>query len=112
LRVGGPISLDDFKRLDLRVAEIVSAERMAGSSRLLPIDVDLGTERRVVVAGLARHDAPESLQGLKVIFLANLEPALIHGVQPEGMLLGAACTGAAPALVTVNHPIANGTAVQ
>jgi methionine--tRNA ligase beta chain len=106
------IAPDDFRRLDLRVGEIVSAERMAGSARLLRVDVDLGTERRVVVAGLARHYAPESLQGLKVILLANLEPALIHGVQSQGMLLGAACAGAAPALLTVNHPISNGTVVQ
>ncbi len=106
------ISLDEFRRLSLRVGEIVSAKAIEGSARLLRVEVDLGSERRVLVAGLAKHYPSESLLGLKVVVVANLLPAIIHGVESQGMLLGAACAGAAPALLTVNHPVANGTPVQ
>lgn len=105
------ISLDDFRRLDLRIGEIVSAEPIAGSSRLLRVAVDLGTEQRVLVAGLAGHYTPESLVGVQVAVLANIEPAVIHGVESQGMLLGADC-GATPALLTVNRPVESGTPVQ
>ena len=106
------IGLDEFKRLDLRVGEIVSATAIPGSARLLRVDVDLGGEHRVLVAGLARHYAPEALSGLQVVVLANLEAAVIHGVESQGMLLGVGCVGAAPALLTVNRPVPNGTNVQ
>lgn len=106
------ISLDEFKRVDLRIGQIVSAARIPGASNLLRVEVDLGSERRTLVAGLARHYRPESLPGLAVVVVANVTPALIHGVESRGMLLGADCHGAAPALLTVNRPVPNGTAVQ
>jgi len=105
------ISLDDFRRLDLRIGEIVSAQPMPGSTRLLRVEVDLGAERRVLVAGLAQHYASAALLGMKVIVLANIEPAFIRGVESQGMLLGADC-GSIPALLTVNQPVTNGTPVQ
>jgi methionyl-tRNA synthetase len=106
------IGIDDFKRLDVRVGEIVVAERLRGSSRLLRVEVDLGAERRTLVAGLAEHYAPQALVGLKVVVLANLVPATIRGIESQGMLLGAGCAGEAPALLTVNRAVPNGTAVQ
>ncbi len=106
------ISLDEFRRLDLRIGDIVSAEAIPGSARLLRVEVDLGGERRTLVAGLAKHYQPESLLGLKVVVLANLTPAVIHGVESQGMLLGAGCAGTAPALLTVNQPVPKGTPVQ
>lgn len=106
------IALDDFKRMDLRIGEIVAAEPLAGSTRLLRLSVDLGAERRVLVAGLAEHYRPESLLGLKVVVLVNLAPAVIRGVESQGMLLGAGCAGSAPAVLTVSSPVPNGTAVQ
>jgi methionine--tRNA ligase beta chain len=105
------IALAEFKALDLRVGEIVAAARLNDSSRLLHVEVDLGTERKVLVAGLAEHYSPETLLGLKVV-LANLAPAVIRGVESQAMLLGAGCAGSAPALLTVNHAVPNGTAVQ
>jgi methionyl-tRNA synthetase len=105
------ISLDEFRRLDLRIGEIVSAESMLGSTRLLRVEVDLGAERRVLVAGLAQHYKPEALLGMKVIVLANVKPAIIRGVESQGMLLGADCD-TTPALLTVNQPVTNGTSVQ
>ncbi len=106
------ITIDEFRRLDLRIGEIVAAERMAGTDRLLKLTVDVGTETRVLVGGLGAAYPPGDLLGLKVVVATNLEPATIRGVRSEGMLLGAACSGALPALLTVHRPVPNGTSVQ
>jgi methionine--tRNA ligase beta chain len=106
------IALDDFEHMDLRIGEIVGANGVRGSSRLLRVDVDLGAERRVLVAKLAEHYRPDALIGLKVVVLANLAPAVIRGVESQGMLLGAGCEGMTPALLTVNRAVPNCTAVQ
>jgi len=82
------IPRDDFRRLDLRIGEIASAEPIDGSRRLLRIEVDLGDERRVLVAGLAGHYGPESLLGLQVAVLANIEPAVITGSNLRGCFSG------------------------
>lgn len=105
------LTLQDFRQADLRVGEIVAAEPISGSRRLLRLQVALAAETRTLVAGLAGHYQPRELVGLKVVLLANLEPAVIHGVRSEGMLLGAACDDA-PALLTVSRPVPNGTPVQ
>jgi methionyl-tRNA synthetase len=106
------ITIDEFRRIELRVGQVVAAERIAGSNRLLKLRVDVGTEHRILVGGLGAGYGPEDLVGLKVIVATNLEPATIHGVMSQGMLLGAACSGAIPALLTVNRPVPNGTPVQ
>jgi methionyl-tRNA synthetase len=71
------------------VAEVVEAERVEGTDRLLQLKVDLGTEQRQVVAGIADAYAPEEVVGQRVIFVANLKPAKIRGVKSEGMILAA-----------------------
>lgn len=106
------ISLEDFKRIDLRVGTIVSAQKLPDAASLLRVEVNLGDERRTLVAALARHYQPESLLGLAVVVVANLTPAVIHGIESQGMLLGVGCHGSAPALLTVNHPVPEGSAVQ
>jgi methionyl-tRNA synthetase len=88
-REPGQIAYDDFARLDLRVAAIAAAERVPKKDKLLKLTVDLGGERRQVVAGIAAAYAPEQLVGRRVIFLANLKPAKIGGVVSEGMILAA-----------------------
>jgi methionyl-tRNA synthetase len=82
------LSVEEFARVDLRVAEIVSAESIPGSDKLLKLEVDLG-ERRTVVAGIAMHYRPEELVGRQVVVVANLKPATLRGVRSEGMLLAA-----------------------
>ena len=67
----GIISIDDFSRVDLRVAEVLEADRVKGADRLLKLQLDLGDKRRQVVAGIAQHYAPEELVGRKVICVAN-----------------------------------------
>ena len=80
------LKLDEFSRLDVRVAEIVQAESVSGSENLLRLEVDLG-ERRTVVAGIARHYSPEDLVGKQVVVVANLKPAKIMGIRSEAMIL-------------------------
>ena len=107
------ISLSDFKRINLRIGEIVAAEPIPGTDRLLKVQVDLGSEQRTLVAGLANYYMPQQLIGLKVIVVANLEPATICGVLSQGMLLGAGCSdGQAIALLTINKQVSNGTLVE
>jgi len=105
------ISIDEFGRLDLRVAEVVTAERVAGADRLLKLTVDLGGETRQVVAGIAQVYEPESLVGRRVILVANLEPATIRGVQSQGMVL-AAVSGKALSLLTTDKDIGPGVRVR
>lgn len=106
------ISLDEFRRVELRVGEIVAAEPLPGSDRLLKLTVDLGEETRVVVGGLGRSYRPEDLRGLQVVVAANLMPARIRGVESQGMLLGVGCENAKDvALVTINRAVRNGAVV-
>ena len=107
------INVQDFKRLDLRVGQISAAEPIPGADRLLKVQVDLGQEQRSLVAGLAAYYTPQQLIGLKVIVVANLEPATIRGVLSQGMMLGAGCSdGKEVALLTVNKDVPNGTPVE
>jgi|SRR5581483_2683262 len=108
------IDIDTFRQADLRVAQVVAAEPVAGADRLLRLEVDLGAERRQLVAGIAAFYRPEQLVGRKIIVVANLEPARIRGVESQGMLLaaGGRAPGAALGLLTVDEAIPNGTRVE
>lgn len=107
------ISLEDFKKLDLKVAQIVSAENIQKTDKLLKVTVDLGEESRTLVAGLGAHYKPEELVGLKVIVVANLQPAIIRGIESNGMMLGVGCHDRDDiALLTINRDAPNGTRVE
>jgi methionyl-tRNA synthetase len=80
----------DFSKIHLRTAKILSAEKVAGADKLLKLQIDLGTEKRQIVAGIARHYQPENLVGKTVVVVTNLKPAKIRGVESNGMLLAAA----------------------
>ena len=105
------ISIDDFKKLDLRVAEILEVERVPRSDKLYKLRIDLGTELREIVSGIADFYSPEELKGKKIIVLANLEPKVIRGVRSDGMLLAAEKEGKL-ALLTVDRDIENGTPIH
>jgi methionyl-tRNA synthetase len=81
------ISYDQFKEVELKVAKILSANRIEGADKLLQLQVDLGSEQRQIVAGIAKHYDPQDLPGKNVVLVANLEPATIRGVRSEGMIL-------------------------
>jgi methionyl-tRNA synthetase len=83
------ITIDDFAKVDLRVAQIVVAERIPKADKLLRIEVDLGTERRQILAGIAEYYAPETLIGRKVVIVANLAPRKMRGLESQGMIVAA-----------------------
>ncbi len=83
------ISIEEFRRVDLRVGRVVQAERIKKSKKLLQLQVDLGTETRTVVAGIAESYSPDTLIGKQVILVANLQPVTLMGVESQGMVLAA-----------------------
>lgn len=87
------ISIDDFFRTDLRVAEILTAENVKKSKKLIKMTVSLGSEERTVVSGIAQYYKPEDLVGKHVIFVANLKPAKLMGIESQGMVLAASKDG-------------------
>ncbi|TDA68655.1 MAG: methionine--tRNA ligase [Clostridia bacterium] len=105
------ISIDEFARLDLRVARVVAAERITGADKLLKLTVELGGQERTVVAGIARHYQPQELVGKQVVVVANLKPARLRGVTSQGMVL-AAVVGDELTLVTPEKEIASGAKVR
>ena len=105
------ITYDDFQKLDLRSARILSATRVPKADKLLKIEVDLGEERRQVVAGIAEAYQPEELVGRQVIFVANLQPATIRGIESQGMIL-AAGDRKVLALAAIDREVPTGTKVR
>lgn len=83
------ISYEDFKKLDLRVAKIIEAERVEHSEKLIKLQIDLGEEKRQIVAGIGKFYTPEELINKKIIIVANLEPKVLMGFESKGMLLAA-----------------------
>ncbi|MCE2403350.1 methionine--tRNA ligase subunit beta, partial [Candidatus Poribacteria bacterium] len=104
------ISLADFQKQDLRVGCVTSAESIEGADRLLKLQVDLGTEKRQVVAGIAEHYQPDTLVGRQVIVVVNLEPATIRNVESHGMILAA--SGDAVVLASPETEVPLGTQVR
>jgi methionine--tRNA ligase beta chain len=83
------ISLEDFQKLDLRIGKVVAAERIADTEKLLKLEVDLGSEKRQLVAGVGGVYQPEALAGKEIVVVANLEPKIIKDIESQGMLLAA-----------------------
>jgi len=104
------IGIDDFGKIDLRVATVVNAEPVPKAKKLLKLDIDLG-ERRTIVAGIAEHYTPESLIGRQIIVVANLKPAKLMGILSQGMLL-AAGDDAGPVLIAPDKAVARGVALR
>ncbi|PTQ55497.1 MAG: Methionyl-tRNA synthetase [Candidatus Carbobacillus altaicus] len=107
----GLISIDEFSRVELRVCEVREAQKIDGADRLLRLIVDLGTEKRQVVSGIAEYYAPDALIGKKLILVANLKPVTLRGVRSEGMIL-AAKHGDALEVISVSQDVPNGTLVK
>jgi methionyl-tRNA synthetase len=106
-----PISIQQFLEVQLRVARVLSAERVENADRLLRLRVDAGDGERQLVAGIALSYAPQELVGRSIIVVANLEPARIRGVESQGMLL-AADVGGRPIVATFDEPPPPGTRVR
>ena len=83
------LSIEEFAKMDLRVARVLACEKVKKADKLLQLTVDLGYEQRTVVSGIAKHYQPEELVGKNVILVANLKPAKIRGIESRGMVLAA-----------------------
>ena len=105
------IEFSQFKDVDLRTAKVLEAEKVEGADKLLRLQIELGGERRQIVAGIAQHYAPDEVVGKTIVVVANLKPAKIRGVESNGMLLAAVADGELK-LVTVDGEIPAGTSVQ
>lgn len=104
------ITIDDFQKVKLITARIIAAEKVVDANKLLKLQIDTGTDRRQIVAGIAEHYSPEELIGRTIIIVANLKPATIRGIESHGMLL-AAKKGRQMRLVTVSDEIEPGASV-
>jgi methionyl-tRNA synthetase len=107
----GLISIDDFMGVELRTARVLECEKVEGADKLLRLVVDIGTERRQLVAGIAKVYPPEEMIGKSIVVVANLKPAKLRGIESQGMLL-AADSGDGPRVVEVPESVAPGTLVR
>lgn len=105
------IAIDDFMKIDLRVAEVLQAEPIKKADKLLKLQLDLGYEKRQVVSGIAQFYKPEELVGRKVICITNLKPVKLRGELSQGMILAGSKDGAL-SLATVDQTLANGAKVK
>jgi methionyl-tRNA synthetase len=108
------VTIDDFAKLDLRVALVLAVERVPKTEKLLKLELDLGFEQRTIVSGIAQFYEPEALVGKRIVVIANLKPARIRGVESRGMLLaaGGRAEGEDLGLVTLDKEIPPGTRVS
>ncbi|GGD28280.1 methionine--tRNA ligase [Pontibacillus salipaludis] len=106
------IGIDDFLKVDLRVAEVVEADKHPKADKLLRLQLDLGNEQRQVVSGIAKHYAPEDLIGRKVICVTNLKPVKLRGELSQGMVLAGEDEEGTLSLASVDQNLPNGTQVK
>ena len=106
------ISIDTFKQINLRVAEVLAAEKVPKADKLLKLRIRVGAEERQLVAGIALHYQPEELVGKKVVIVANLEPAKIRGLESQGMILAASTEDGKLSIVSPEREIASGAKVK
>jgi len=109
---GERIAIDDFMKVELRVAKVLTAERVEKSKKLLKLSVDVGTEHRTLVAGIAEAYEPDALVGKTVVIVFNLKPAKLMGIESNGMVLAASPDGGKPEVVTFANPPEPGTRVR
>ena len=105
------ITIDYLDKIKLKVAKIISAEKVEGSDKLLKLQVTLGKEQRQIVAGLQKYYAPETLVGKKVVVVANLKPAKLKGIESQGMVLAAGEGDIVKALI-VDDAVEDGAEVR
>ena len=106
------ITIEQFKQVELRVATILAAEPHPNADRLVVLQIDLGSERRQLVAGIRAHYEPAALVGRQIVVVANLQPATLRGVESQGMLLAASDSDGRLALVVPERPVASGASVK
>jgi methionyl-tRNA synthetase len=106
------ITIDHFKKVDLRVGRVIEAEKVPKSEKLIKLQVEIGNEKRQVVAGIAQHYKPEDLIGKLIVVVANLQPAKLMGQESQGMILAASNESGTLTLVGVQSEISTGSTVK
>ena len=106
------ISIDDFMKVDLRVAKVLAAEKVPNSRKLVKLSIDAGTEQRTLVAGIAEAYEPEQLVGRTIVMVFNLKPAKLMGIESNGMVLAASADGGKPILVSFDQDVQLGARVR
>jgi methionyl-tRNA synthetase len=107
----GTIDFDTFQKIELKTAKVIEAEKVEGADKLLRLQIDLGSEKRQIVAGVAQSYSPEEMIGKTLIVVANLKPAVIRGVESKGMLL-AVKTDKGHAVLTTEEDVKPGIRVS
>jgi methionine--tRNA ligase beta chain len=105
------VSFEDFQKIDLRVAKIVEADKVKGSEKLLKLVIDVGKEKRQIVAGIGKFYKPEDLIGKEIVVLLNLEPKKLMGIESQGMLLAADVEGE-PVILIPEKEVPAGTKIR
>jgi methionine--tRNA ligase beta chain len=105
------INFDDFKKLDIRIGKIISAEIVEGTEKLLRLEIDLGTEQRQIVAGIAESYLPDQIIGKEIPLLVNLEPRKIRSIESQGMILAVDVEGK-PVLLQPEREVPPGSLVR
>jgi methionyl-tRNA synthetase len=106
------ISIDDFMKIDLRVAKVLAAEKVPNSRKLMKLQIDVGTEQRTLVAGIAEAYEPEQLVGRTIGVVFNLKPAKLMGIESDGMILAASPEGGKPTLVSFESDVPAGSRIR
>jgi methionyl-tRNA synthetase len=106
------ITIDDFMKVDLRVAKVLAAEKVPNSRKLVKLSIDVGTEQRTLVAGIAEAYEPEQLVGRTIVMVFNLKPAKLMGIESNGMVLAASPEGGKPTLAGFDADVPPGTRVR
>lgn len=106
------IEYEDFKKVQIQVGEIISAEPVEGSEKLLKLQVKFGEEERQILSGIAKHISPEQLIGMKIPFVTNLKPRMMMGLESNGMILAAIDSNQNFSLLEVDSKIESGTHVS
>jgi methionyl-tRNA synthetase len=106
------ITIDDFAKVELRVGVVKVAEKVKGADKLLRLEIDIGSEVRQVVAGIAEAYAPEVLIGRKVVIVANLAPRKLRGLESNGMIVAASLEGGKPVLCGFHEDVPIGARLK
>lgn len=104
------IPIDDFRKVELKVAKVLSAERVEGSDKLLKLQVTIGSEERQIIAGIGKKYEPSAVVGKEIIIVANLEYRTLMGLESQGMLLAADSDG--PVFLTPESEVEPGASIR
>jgi methionyl-tRNA synthetase len=105
------INYEDFKKIELKVAKVLEAEEVAGAEKLLKLQIDLGAEKRQIVAGIKKVYAPKDLIGKEIVIVANLDTRMVMGIESQGMLL-AASDDSGPVLLRPDKDVSPGSSIK